>query len=160
MRRPRTCSAQPPTPRKTASTRRCQEPPKSCGSDGTCDNFCPPGADPDCDVETCDCDYYGGICEADAPDSSDFCDCDDDCGAGDRACSADSHCDTFCPDGFDPDCDDPPACDCDYNDGICEAAERGSSETCACDEDCAGTDACKSDGHCDTWCPDGFDPDC
>lgn len=128
-----------------------------CGSDGTCDTMCPAGADPDCEVE-CECDT-NRFCEAARPGTTDTCTCDDDCGAGDAACSADGHCDTFCPDGEDPDC--APTCDCDYNPGICEAEAPGASTACDCDEDCAGgLDPCKSDGHCDTWCPDGFDPDC
>ncbi len=54
----------------------------------------------------------------------------------------------------------PEPCDCDYN-AACEAAERDSTQTCACDPDCAGGhEACEADEHCDTWCSAGADPDC
>lgn len=129
----------------------------ACLSDDYCDSFC--DDDPDCASE-CECDYFSNVCEAAEDGTTDVCDCDDDCGAGDDACSSDDHCDTFCPDGEDPDCDDEPECSCDYYGGICEAAEEGSTDNCACDADCDGAFACKFDDHCDTWCPDGVDPDC
>lgn len=31
---------------------------------------------------------------------------------------------------------------------------------CACDSDCDLYETCEGDGHCDTWCPTGSDPDC
>lgn len=131
----------------------------ACLADGSCDTFCP--NDPDCVTETeCQCDYNGRICEASRPGSSSTCTCDPDCSGGRVACSSDGHCDTFCPRDTDPDCRTSPTCSCDYNEGICEAKRRGSSDNCECDEDCDGTFACKSDGHCDTWCPAGDDPDC
>lgn len=104
-------------------------------------------------VVSCDCDFHAGVCEAEAPGSSTACACDGDCGT---ACGADGHCDTWCPSGTDPDCD----CSCDFNE-YCEAAAQGSSDTCACDPDCELNEwACDDDGHCDTWCPSGVDPDC
>jgi hypothetical protein len=50
------------------------------------------------------------------------------------------------------------ACDCDFNAGICEPEAPGSTTACGCDPDC-GT-PCGQDGHCDSWCPAGQDPDC
>jgi hypothetical protein len=53
------------------------------------------------------------------------------------------------------------ACSCDYNMGICEPAARSSTAPCTCDPDCTGgAMPCQGDGHCDTWCPAGVDPDC
>lgn len=52
------------------------------------------------------------------------------------------------------------SCDCDYNSGVCEAAYKCFEELCRCDLDCCGGKACQSDGHCDSWCPKGEDPDC
>jgi len=135
----------------------------ACGTDGSCDTYCPSGSDPDCappPPAECACDYYRNVCEARSRGSSDVCACDPDCAGGRSACSDDGHCDTFCPDGVDPDCSTEPTCSCDYNPGICEAARRNSNETCGCDPDCEGTAPCKADGHCDTWCPEGEDPDC
>ncbi|MBI5480801.1 MAG: hypothetical protein HY906_18225 [Deltaproteobacteria bacterium] len=104
----------------------------------------------------CDCDYTTGICEPAAPNSTTACVCDPDCSGGKRPCVSDGYCDSWCPAGADPDC----GCACDYNE-YCEAAEVDSYETCACDPDCELHDwACSDDGHCDTWCPDGADPDC
>ena len=82
---------------------------------------------------------------------------------GDSACSDDGHCDTWCPDGDDPDCEE--ECECDFTDDICEPeAEDSTTDPCACDGDCDGAaSACQDDGHCDTWCDvDGTckDPDC
>jgi hypothetical protein len=104
----------------------------------------------------CDCDFYRDICEPGAPNSAVACSCDPDCSGGKQPCGDDGHCDSWCPAGVDPDC----GCSCDYNE-YCEAAERDSSETCLCDPDCEPHDwACSDDGHCDTWCPTGYDPDC
>lgn len=130
----------------------------ACADDGFCDDSCPEGSDLNCD---CSCDFNDNVCESRARDTVETCACDFDCQNGETACGDDNHCDTFCPDGTDPDCVTAPVdCRCDYNAGICEVASRGSTTECDCDEDCAGTDPCKSDGHCDTWCPAGFDPDC
>lgn len=89
------------------------------GGDATCaaDGFCnqagcagPHGGttDPDCQGPgPCDCDWYDWVCEASARCSSETCACDADChtaGVSDIACTADSHCDTWCPTGVDPDC--------------------------------------------------------
>jgi len=52
------------------------------------------------------------------------------------------------------------SCDCDFYAGICEPDSPGSTTACACDPDCTGGTPCDSDGHCDTWCPSGADPDC
>ena len=51
-------------------------------------------------------------------------------------------------------------CDCDFVDGICEAAAPNSSSACSCDTDCLGASACQDDGHCDSWCPANLDSDC
>jgi hypothetical protein len=129
----------------------------ACSDDGFCDDSCPEGSDLNCD---CSCDYNDNVCESRARGTTETCACDFDCQNGETACGDDNHCDTFCPDGTDPDCDTEPECSCDYNEGICEVASRGSSMECMCDTDCVGADPCKNDGHCDTWCPAGFDPDC
>jgi hypothetical protein len=55
---------------------------------------------------------------------------------------------------------------CDWTPGKCDAQFRCSNKRCFCDPDCyddatlAPKPACSSDGHCDTWCPKGEDPDC
>lgn len=52
-------------------------------------------------------------------------------------------------------------CECDYFENVCEAAAKCSDQTCGCDPDCSGLEtACKSDAHCDSWCPTDEDPDC
>ncbi|MCA9564809.1 MAG: hypothetical protein KC561_15035, partial [Myxococcales bacterium] len=116
---------------------------------------------------TCDCDHpgLGNVCEAASRNSSATCDCDQDCGAGESACGSDGHCDSWCPEGDDPDCD--PGCECEYFDtaGLCEAESDQSTRECGCDEDCdpAGEQSCQADGHCDNFCdPGGIckDPDC
>lgn len=110
-------------------------------------------------VAPCYCDYNVGICEPDAPGSLNPCPCDPDCDGGKDPCVADGHCDTWCPPGSDPDCDYGD-CYCDYNE-FCEAESPGSTEICPCDPDCLPNDrACSDDGHCDTYCPEGADPDC
>lgn len=132
--------------------RRVIKPELACGLDSFCDETC--DSDPDCGACACD---FNPICEAAERGSDVACACDPDCSGGGEACSADARCDTWCPANVDPDC----ACNCDYNDGICEAASRDSSATCRCDADCAdGHEACEADAHCDTWCPTGVDPDC
>jgi hypothetical protein len=104
-------------------------------------------------IATCDCDFYPGICEPDAPNSTTACSCDPDCGT---PCGADGHCDSWCPVDEDPDC----GCACDFNE-YCEAEAMDSSTTCDCDPDCEPNEyACSDDGHCDSYCPDGVDPDC
>lgn len=106
-------------------------------------------------VATCDCDFSGGICEPDSPGSTTACSCDPDC-SGTTPCGADGHCDSWCPANSDPDCN----CACDYNE-YCEAGTQGGTDTCACDPDCELNEwACSDDGHCDTWCLAGADPDC
>lgn len=50
---------------------------------------------------------------------------------------------------------------CDWYSGICEAQFKDSNIACFCDADCTeGVEPCASDGHCDNWCPAGYDPDC
>ena len=53
---------------------------------------------------------------------------------------------------------------CDYWGFVCEADKKCSNKSCECDPDCTHPDgllsACNSDGHCDTWCPTDWDPDC
>jgi tartrate-resistant acid phosphatase type 5 len=94
----------------------------SCGADGFCDQLC--SADVDCEAVSC---LEDGQCE--------------------RTCSDD------------PDCWG--TCACDYYPGICEVIENPSSVKCGCDPACAAdAQACVADEHCDTWCPDGVDPDC
>jgi len=106
-------------------------------------------------VLVCDCDFNAGICEPDSPGSTTACSCDDDC-IGGSPCETDGHCDTWCPPNADVDCD----CACDYNE-YCEAGTQGGTDTCACDPDCEPNEwACDDDGHCDTWCTAGVDPDC
>jgi hypothetical protein len=112
----------------------------------------------------CGCNFYPGICEPAAPNSTTPCACDPDCQTA-SPCTADGHCDTWCPSGTDPDC----ACTCNYNE-YCEAAANynttplpasGFEDTCACDPDCEVNEfACMDDGHCDTWCQAAHDPDC
>ena len=131
-------------------TRRIIKPGVLCAEDLFCDPYCL--SDPDCD---CGCDY-NPVCEAMSRDSTEPCDCDPDCRGGGEACSLDDHCDTWCPADVDPDC----SCGCDYN-PVCEVEARGSTVACGCDPDCAGGEVpCGDDGHCDTWCPSGTDPDC
>jgi hypothetical protein len=111
-------------------------------SGGTCDTVC-------------DCDFTSGICEPDSPGVTTACSCDPDCTGG-SACASDGHCDSWCPPDSDLDCD----CGCDYNE-YCEAGTQGGTDTCACDPDCELNEvACEDDGHCDTWCAAGWDPDC
>lgn len=148
----------------SGSTTACQCDPDcgiACTSDGSCDTFCPADRDPDCETSECACDVFGGVCEAAEFGSTTTCACDEDCVGGAVACSEDDHCDSYCPEGTDPDCGEPTECSCDFNEGICEPNADGSSDACECDPDCAGGEQpCKFDGHCDSWCPDGFDPDC
>jgi hypothetical protein len=73
----------------------------ACDGNGYCDEWCPEGFDIDCG--TCPCDYFGDVCEADDLGSTDDCLCDLDCTDGHHACEADAHCDSWCPDGADPD---------------------------------------------------------
>jgi hypothetical protein len=77
----------------------------ACEDDGDCDDYCL-GRDSDC---PCACDYYGGVCEAESDGSADECTCDPQCAAaGNNACQADGHCDTWCDPGglcSDGDCD-------------------------------------------------------
>ncbi|HEY3351796.1 MAG TPA: hypothetical protein VGQ83_00985 [Polyangia bacterium] len=123
--------------------------PVDCGTNQVCTNG-------QC-VAKCACDYYRNVCEAASPGSSTACACDPDC-AGKQPCQNDGHCDTWCPLGTDPDCG--ATCACNYNQ-YCEAGAQGSSDSCACDPDCETHDvACMDDGHCDSWCPPGVDPDC
>ena len=139
---------------------------RECGDDG-CGGSCGPGCSAgelcawesgSC-VTSCACDFDVGFCEPDAPDSFTACGCDPDCApspGGGWPCTGDGYCDVWCPIDSDPDC----YCSCDYN-GYCEAAEYGSTATCMCDEACEPHEsACSDDGHCDSWCPAGADPDC
>jgi len=72
-------------------------------------------------------------------------------------CLSDLNCDSGCPGFGDPDCE----CECDSTEDICEAGGRDSADACSCDWDCAATsEPCGSDGHCDSWCFVGTDPDC
>jgi hypothetical protein len=136
----------------------------ACSDDDYCDTACPENTDPNC---RCNCNYNENVCEARARGSREACICDIDCVPAGQACTRDSHCDSWCPSGVDPDCapfsgnGQNPSCSCDWNRNVCEARARNTDEICACDPDCAGgLEACKSDGHCDTFCPAGFDPDC
>ncbi|MBN1945924.1 MAG: hypothetical protein JW797_09615 [Bradymonadales bacterium] len=126
----------------------------ACVNDAYCDPWCPPPSG----TGECDCDYYENVCEAGARESTDLCPCDVDCDSMDPDCSgacvADTHCDTWCPDDEDPDCEE--TCGCDYFNGICEPEVDGSDRACACDEDCSGgEDPCQADDHCDNWCDPG-----
>jgi hypothetical protein len=120
----------------------------ACGSGETCSGgVC---------AALCACDFYDGVCEPQSPGSTVPCACDPDCAGGALPCTHDGHCDTWCPPETDPDCE----CACQHNE-YCEAAAPGESATCACDPDCGLHDvACADDGHCDTYCPPGADPDC
>ncbi|MCA9523047.1 MAG: metallophosphoesterase [Myxococcales bacterium] len=84
------------------------------------------------------------------------CASDPDCSSQD--CTAGNSCNIHCT--MDVDCRSD--CPCDFNKDICEPLEKGSTTRCACDPDCMNEDAapCKKDGHCDSWCPTGTDPDC
>jgi hypothetical protein len=130
----------------------------ACGADDYDDTYC--NSDPD--REGCGCDYYTGVCESADRNSTTDCPCDVDCDDYHHACVLDSHCDTWCPIGADPDCVG--QCDCDFFDAICEAATNGTDQPCDCDADCgASYSACQADGHCDDRCdPDEIcgDPDC
>ena len=130
-----------------------------CDLDGYCDDWCPEGTDIDC--SDCWCDYYSDVCEAADFGSTDNCLCDRDCTGAHSACERDGHCDTWCPEGADPNCG---PCECDGFDDVCEPSDDGTLAVCTCDPDCSdGGVACRADGHCDTWCdPGGLcqDPDC
>lgn len=124
-----------------------------CELDGTCDARCT--ADPDCG---CTCNFNPGICEPQAKGQTTACSCDPDCLPDKKPCALDGHCDSWCPANTDPDCG---SCDCNFNDGICEPQSKGTTTPCPCDPDCAnGKQPCAADGHCDSWCPTGTDPDC
>lgn len=90
-----------------------------------------------------------GICDG-------RCSNDPDCGSQD--CTAGNTCNSRCT--MDTDCRQ--KCPCDFNKDICEPVEENSTVRCGCDPDCLNQDAapCTKDGHCDTWCPTGTDPDC
>jgi hypothetical protein len=75
----------------------------------------------------------------------------------DCACASDGTCNPSCR--ADPDCAKP-SCSCDYTPGTCEVKSKCSPDVCTCDDDCTGVSPCGSDGHCDTWCPTDWDPDC
>lgn len=78
-----------------------------CSKDGHCDLWCPKGTDLDC--PDCDCDYNQNVCEAAVKCSTTICDCDIDCAEGAfLPCSADNHCDSWCPTDADPDCANDP----------------------------------------------------
>lgn len=148
-----------------------------CTNDNWCNPDCATGGDPDCAV-ACTCDYHDGICEPTAKESSAACACDDDCAGGKTPCGDDGHCDTWCPSGTDPDCGssdcdqsafyDPDCksstCSCDYHNDVCEMQTKNDAnmKPCYCDADCSDEyfDPCSNEGHCDTWCPAGQDPDC
>jgi hypothetical protein len=58
-------------------------------------------------------------------------------------------------------------CACDFWGFVCEAKDQCSAVVCDCDPDCQDTCTanellapCRTDGHCDTYCPTGTDPDC
>lgn len=119
----------------------------------------------------CECNYYGGVCEAIAHCSSAVCLCDTDCtppdGSLKPACVADAHCDSWCPKDTDPDCagssKNGSKCakpTCNTKTGFCNA-KPGTTENCPDDTtDCATGDACEGDGWCDGGCTKGADPDC
>jgi hypothetical protein len=93
-----------------------------CGADSHCDTWCPSGTDPycgsadcdqsaffdpDCKSSGCSCDYHNNVCEMEIKNDANMkpCYCDSDC--SDEyfdPCGGDSHCDTWCPSGQDPDC--------------------------------------------------------
>ena len=156
-------------------------------TDEDCNPVTPLNSEDSSKSDTCDCDYWGFVCEAAAKCSTHPCPCDPDC-AGSvghdeilvgeiAACNADEHCDSWCPTGADPDCEghewDGKQCDtptpagpsfglseCDYFSQICDASADGTAE-CADDPDCDGeTSACSQDGACDIKCAEGADPDC
>jgi acid phosphatase len=83
------------------------------------------------------------------------CASDPDCSALD--CGGGNGCEIRCSD--DPDCFN--NCACDFYFGICEPLEKPSLVRCGCDPACRGGELpCVADGHCDSWCPAGADPDC
>lgn len=88
---------------------------------------------------------------------------------GGAACGADQICNRencVGPHGgsTDPDCPASGSCYCDWHDSICEPSAECSTDACGCDPDCDSPSLlpgpCGRDGHCDTWCPTGADPDC
>ena len=107
----------------------------ACDSDEHCDTWCTTGSDPDCAGTAGDGKYCGGTQE----------------------CVADDYCDESC--ASDPDCGGGP-CSCNYNANVCEVSQKCSESECSCDPDCGQAYACDWDGHCDTWCSTGADPDC
>ena len=118
----------------------------------------------------CECNYYGGVCEAIAHCNDAVCLCDTDCtppdGSLKAACVSDAHCDSWCPKDSDPDCagssKNGAKCSkptCNTKSGFCNASP-GSTSNCADDPDCNSGDACEGDGWCDGGCTKGADPDC
>ena len=102
------------------------------------------------------CDYNNGICEpkldyksSGCMDDVEACPIDEDCTVSQGPCESDSHCDTWCPEGLDPDCD----CSCDSLPSICDSNGEGRGEACACDPDCSGqAEPCALDTYCDVNC--------
>ena len=158
-----------------------------CELDGMCNFLCVDvegtPQDPDCNPNvpgkgesaqqnpSCDCDYWGFVCEAASQCSSTACDCDPDCAHPTETiepCGADLHCDTWCPTGTDWDCanlsEDGKYCAApgDESGGEPEPEEPESMNEEGGDE---RTDSCdESVGFCDAVegtveaCP--VDPDC
>lgn len=159
-----------------------------CDADGYC-NYAECGfptahpTDPDCNQAidalgdksskdpSCNCNYWGGVCEAISKCSSAICLCDTDCtppdGSLKGACVSDGHCDTYCEKDTDPDCAGASgngkycsAPSCNKKSGVCNA-KSGTTSECADDPDCDGILLpCESDGYCDKACSAGADPDC
>lgn len=164
-----------------------------CGSDGFCNAICADDAgdptDSDCnptipgnaesgdnDWSSCECDYWGFVCEAASKCSIAACDCDPDCLHPEQtlpACNIDGHCDSWCPTDTDPDClndsekngkhcgsDDPEVVKCDVKVDNCDASP-GTADACPDDPACDDFDLpCEGDGWCDDKCVEGADPDC
>ena len=137
--------------------------PPSC-PDGTCDNgetckTCAKDCGPCCPNGKCD---YGESCNS----------CAADCGpCKPGQCGGGDGCNPACGIDGDPDCD--PQCGCNWHSPVpgsgktlkdskkvCEPEAPDTTQPCHCDPDCWDQQTCSGDGHCDTWCPEGKDPDC
>jgi tartrate-resistant acid phosphatase type 5 len=73
----------------------------ACADDGICEPACE--SDPDC-YDRCPCDFRFAICEPLNRGSTTRCGCDPQCRGEALPCTADGHCDTWCPSAVDPDC--------------------------------------------------------
>jgi len=171
-----------------------------CEVDGFCNSICATvngtPTDDDCNPnvpgiatsgsqsDSCDCDWWGFVCEAANKCDSTVCECDPDCNHPDMtmvACGIDNHCDTYCPTDLDSNCLNEPEKNgkycgggggeggsgeeggqesCDMEPDNCDAVP-GTADPCPEDDYCDDFDlACEGDDWCDDKCAAGADPDC